>query len=434
MIDIRPHIVLVLRSGGDFSFRDVELITRHINGKWKSTLRPQIICLWDNASEEYDLGNLKILPLKNNWPTWWARMVLYSPEMEKYRPFLYVDLDTAVIQSLENIFELVKNPSMFIPLEDFYQKGQLATGLAWIPANSEKIKGIWKAWQKEGVGPKRMDYFLRTAVKPDMFWQQLTNTIYDFKPKPKGILPVLPDDANVVCFHGKPRIFQAAEASLSLQWVKNYVNQVVFQPPLGKKEVTVIIPYNIDRGWLKEAVSSVPENVQLILSQGDGNWPQNFNKAFPQAEGMYIKYLHEDDMLTPNCIEDSVKAIKEQNVDFIHGNALQHNQGSGTEIIWRPSVKEPTLQQLITRNTIHSATTMYRREIFTKVGMFNETDQVRSFEEYEFNIRCLQMGMKIGYCDSVLAVYRRHPNQLIKKTPRKARMINKKEVLKKFTT
>lgn len=425
-------IVVVLRSGGDFSFRDVELIARHINGKWQSEIRPRIICLWDNASQEYDLGNFEIVPLSNDYPKWWSRMMLYSPEMEQYRPFLYVDLDTIIVKSLENIFELVKNPSMFIPLEDFYQKGQLATGLAWIPANSEKIKGIWKAWKKEGQGSSRMDYFLRKVVKPDMFWQQLTTTIYDFKPRSTGVLRQVPEDANVVCFHGKPRIFDAANSSISLGWVKEYVYQETFLKKGNKPKVTVIIPYNIDRGYLKDAVASVPDGVQLILSQGEGNWPQNFNKALQEAQGDYIKYLHEDDMLTPNCIEDSVKAIEEQGVDFIHGNAIQWSQQSGNKVLWKPKVKFPTLQQFLVKNTIHSATTMYRKEVFTKVGLFNESDQVKSFEEYEFNIRCLQMGMKIGYCNSTLAFYRRHPKQQIKTTNTVKRTANRKQVVNKY--
>jgi len=432
MLNLRHTIVLVLRSGGDFSFRDVELIARHINGKWQSPIRPRIICLWDNASEYYDLGNLELLPLSNDYPKWWSRMMLYSPEMEQYRPFLYIDLDTVVVKSLENIFELVKEPNMFIPLEDFYQKGQLATGLAWIPSNSEKINSIWEAWKKEGVGASRMDYFLRKVVKPDMFWQQLTNTIYDFKPKGIGVLKQVPDDANLVCFHGKPRIFQAAEASISLQWVRDYVGQETFKKPIAKPKVTVIIPYNIDRGYLKDAIASVPDGVQLIVSQGEGNWPQNFNKVLNQAEGDYIKYLHEDDMLTPNCIVDSVKAIEEQGVDFIHGMAIQHSQKTGEEVVWKPSVLFPTLEQLLTKNTIHSATTMYRRQVFEKVGMFNESDQVKSFEEYEFNIRCLQMGMKIGFCPSTLAFYRRHPNQLIKKVNKASRQANRKKVITKY--
>ena len=46
----RRIIVLVLRTSKDFAFRDVELIARHINGKWKSSVRPRIICLWDKAT------------------------------------------------------------------------------------------------------------------------------------------------------------------------------------------------------------------------------------------------------------------------------------------------------------------------------------------------------------------------------------------------
>ena len=434
MINLKHTIVLVLKSGGDFSFKDVELLMRHINGKWKSEIKPRIICLWDMVDEGYDLGNIEILPLGNDYPGTWSRMQFYSPEMEKYKSFLYVDLDTAVINSLENIFNLIKEPAELIMLEDFWQKGQLATGLVWFPANCAKTIKVWKAWQKsQKLFGFRMDKFLRGVLGDSVsFWQHLTNKIYDFKPKAGEVLRQLPEDADLVCFHGKPRIFQAAEASISLQWVRDYVKQNSFAGPVVNKEVTVIIPYNKDRGWLNDAVASVPDSVQLILSQGEGNWPQNFNKVLNQAEGAFIKYLHEDDRLTPNCIEDSVKAIKEQNVDFIHGHAIQHSEKTGNDIVWRSKVPLPTLQQLLLKNTIHSATVMYRREVFEKVGRFNETDLVKSFEEYEFNIRCLQMGMKLGHCPTILAIYRRHSNQLIKKVPRAVRLKNREEVKKKY--
>jgi len=207
-------VVIVLRRSKDFTFRDVELITTHINAKWKSKEKPRIICLWDGGT--YNLGNINFITLTNDYPGTWSRMMLYSPEMEKYRPYLYVDLDTAIINSLENIFELVKNPAMFIPLEDFYQKGQLATGLVWIPANSEKVRQIWNSWKT--VEGNRMDYYLRKVVKQDIFWQQLTNTIIDFKPRRGELLTELAKGTDVVCFHGKPRIFDA----IYVGWVKEY--------------------------------------------------------------------------------------------------------------------------------------------------------------------------------------------------------------------
>lgn len=396
-------IVLVLKNGKGFGFRDVELITWHINDKWKSENKPRIICLWDKASEHYDLGNFELIPLRNEWKGTWSRMTLYSPEMEQFRPFLYVDLDTAIINSLENIIELVKDPSIFITLEDFYQKGKLATALVWMPANSGKIKEIWKAWKKTRAKGSRMDVFLWKITTADAFWQNLTDTIYDFKPRKAKRLMEVPKNANLICFHGKPRIYNATE----IDWIKEYIK--INENPI---RATVIIPYKKDRGWLQDAIKSVPNDMQLIVSQGGGNWPQNFNKVLDQVKGEYVKYLHEDDMLTENCIEDSIKAIQEQEADFIHGDAIEMYQNSSKKVLKKPSIERPTIQDLMKKNVIHSATIMYRREVFEKLGGFDET--LTMCEEYEFHLRCLHNGMKIGYCPSILAYYRRHPKQKIR--------------------
>ena len=409
-MESRRTIVLVLRSGGDFSFRDVQLITDHINGKWKSEIRPRIICLWDKATEHYDLGNVELIPLNNEQPGTWARIQTYSPEMEQYRPFLYVDLDTAVINSIENIFDLVEDQSQFIVLEDFWQKGRMATGLVWFPANSEKVKTVWDKFK--GSGGSRMDNYLRNVITPDAFWQNLTGSIRDFKPSKNALLEELPSDTNLVCFHGKPRVFNAQ----AIPWVKQYVEATFPKRIQPAWKVTVIIPYNRDRGFLQDAINSVPKDVQLLLSKGDGYWTQNFNKALKDATGDFIKYLHEDDLLTPNCIEDSVNAIETQGVDFIHGNAIEFYMDRKRKRHFRPYIKIPTVEDLLNKNKIHSATLMYRREVFDKLGGFDERIGRGVSEEYEFNLRCLKAGMKIGYCDSILARYRRHPNQKIKTT------------------
>lgn len=215
-------VVMVLRSGGDFSMQDVELLVNHIQNKWKSTERPRIICLYDKASQVYNLGNFEIHPLTNQHPGTWSRIMLYAPEMEQFKPFLYLDLDTAVIQSLENIFNVVQDKNDFITLEDFYQKGQIATGLVWFPKDSKKTQTVWKEFK--GVKGNRMDYFLRNVVKADKYWQQLTKTIYDFKPQRSVPMQELPKDANIVCLHGKPRMFDAAQY---IKWVKYYTRYIL---------------------------------------------------------------------------------------------------------------------------------------------------------------------------------------------------------------
>ena len=192
-------------------------------------------------------------------------------------------------------------------------------------------------------------------------------------------------------------------------------------------KVTIIIPYNRDRGYLQDAIDSVPKDVQLILSKGDGTWPENFNKALPEAKGEFIKYLHEDDMLTENCVRLSVETI--ERYDFIHGDAIEIRSDPYRVMRYKPKVNNPTFQDLLNHNVIHSPTLMYRRVIFEKIGGFNESREVYSFEEYEFNLRVLKAGFKIGYCPEPLAYYRRHKEQIIRTVNNQERQANRKKML-----
>jgi hypothetical protein len=222
------RVVLVLKSGGDFAFEDVRLISRHIRNKWKSQEELDIVCFWDKALLPFALNGFRVLPLDNDYHGVWSRIDLYSdkPEIVDLRPFLYIDLDTAIIHSVENLFKVVeKYENNWITLEDFWQSGRLATGLVWFPKHSHHLDLIWETWKKTKypLPMKRMDYFLRTITSADVFWQDLTDTVYGFKPRAglEKYLVKVPQNANVVCFHGHPRLPQAD----FVDWVSKYLKE-----------------------------------------------------------------------------------------------------------------------------------------------------------------------------------------------------------------
>jgi glycosyltransferase involved in cell wall biosynthesis len=175
-------------------------------------------------------------------------------------------------------------------------------------------------------------------------------------------------------------------------------------------KVSIIIPYKTDRGWLSEAVESVHnqthKDIELILSQSDNRIGYNINRGVEMATGEYIKYFAEDDLLTPNCIEDSLKAI--DGYDFIHGNAINFFT-SGREELYKPPVTHPTVMRMVHSNVFHGGTMFYRADVFKRFGMFNES--LWTGEEYDFNLMILSKGAKVGYCDEILFRYRRHKAQ-----------------------
>jgi teichuronic acid biosynthesis glycosyltransferase TuaG len=175
--------------------------------------------------------------------------------------------------------------------------------------------------------------------------------------------------------------------------------------------VSIIIPYVEDRGYLDEAINSIYSQtyggkIEVILSQSKHRVGHNLNQGIKKAKGEFIKYLCDDDLLTRNSIEDSVNAMK--GVDFIHGKAVEFNRYNQTRL-FIPKIKYPTLEHMIKQNIIHGGSLMYRRDVFERFGLFDE--KLTTGEEYDFNMKILSKGAKIGYCDQTLYLYRRHDEQ-----------------------
>jgi glycosyltransferase involved in cell wall biosynthesis len=172
-------------------------------------------------------------------------------------------------------------------------------------------------------------------------------------------------------------------------------------------KVTVIIPFKTDRGWLNKAIESVNRQTypcELILSQSAGNKSVNVNKGLRRAHGHFIKILDEDDWLPPDAVELSLKNF---NGDMIHGNVWYYK--GGVKTLYTPQIEFPTLGDLLRKNVISNPSVMYSRRLIDEIGFYDES--LDTSEEYEYHLRALKAGMKIGYVNGVLANYRMHPRQ-----------------------
>lgn len=217
----KMNIILIYRIGGDFSFQDIDLIASHIH---KNSGNVSVYCVTNTFESPVALTHCTLLPMGHPWRGWWAKMNLFSPELEKYRPFLFLDLDTAVLGDVNDLIEQGGISHNFIMLRDFYRFTNPASGVMWIPANNDKISQVWRTWNLDPemwMRKYRGDQdFISSAVKPDLFWQDIVKGIYTFKPTSRNWLNEVPEDAKLVCFHGKPRIWDAISR---VKWVYEYI-------------------------------------------------------------------------------------------------------------------------------------------------------------------------------------------------------------------
>ena len=178
-------------------------------------------------------------------------------------------------------------------------------------------------------------------------------------------------------------------------------------------KIAVIIPYKIDRGWLSEAITSVERQtypadlIELIEVQSENTVGYNLNKGIDQAKGCdLVRYLCDDDRLTANSIADTVAHFKANpDDDFIQSNAINFWHGTTRQDFYRPPKLSPTLKDLLELNTIHGGTVTYRLRCFDRLR-FNP--DLWTGEEYDFNMKLLSHGYKLGYLDALTYQYRRH--------------------------
>jgi len=158
----------------------------------------------------------------------------------------------------------------------------------------------------------------------------------------------------------------------------------------------------------------------------------NWNSTIRAASGKYIKFLFQDDVLHPNCLEEMVKVaesderigfvfsprellvepsieddentrwlLQHQNLSAAFGN-LETNQPGwfllrSSELLQHPlnKIGEPT-------------TVLVRTDLFDKVGFFNE--KMRQLVDMEMWVR-LMATSHVGYIPRALSSVRVHAHQ-----------------------
>lgn len=161
-----------------------------------------------------DVPGVKTVPLKHDWPGWWAKMELLDPDVSG--DFLFMDLDTVVPGSLTSILAVRR----LTVLRDFYRNGVklkegLGGGLIYFPESADETQPVWDHWM-ENVPMRMREYPRGDQFLFEKFWLNTADRWQDVVPDQIVSWKVdcargVPPDARVVCFHGKPRPWEVGQ-------------------------------------------------------------------------------------------------------------------------------------------------------------------------------------------------------------------------------
>lgn len=187
MASVKP--VCVLRSGNEYG-------PEHV--RWLANQIPGLVCLGD-----VDVPGVPTIPLKYNWPGWWAKIELFRPDIAG--DWLYFDLDTVITGPIDSLLAVGKTTL----LNDFYQPSLPGSGVMYI-AQGDKEK-VWHAWIKSPNQHMQRcvtrqhwgdQGFLRDVLLAQRWQSVIPDKLISYKVHCRHGLPPA---ASVVCFHGNPR-------------------------------------------------------------------------------------------------------------------------------------------------------------------------------------------------------------------------------------
>jgi glycosyltransferase involved in cell wall biosynthesis len=163
------------------------------------------------------------------------------------------------------------------------------------------------------------------------------------------------------------------------------------------------------------AVARSYSEVELIVQENAGAGAAR-NRGFAASRGELVAFHDADDLMTPDKLAVQVGVMV---ADPTVGCVLAEQElliEEGAELpFWAAGSQVPTVMpgkpdELADEPDVHPMTMVVRREVFERVGGFDE--QMRAAEDFDWMLRAAEAGVEFARLPRVLLRRRVHPESL----------------------
>lgn len=164
-------------------------------------------------------------------------------------------------------------------------------------------------------------------------------------------------------------------------------------------------PENMPVISLLQEYEARDQRVTVLENEKNLGLPGALNKALKVARGDYIARMDADDISHPERFEVQLQYMREHNLDLV-GTRKRCIDEQGELLPGRESTyysPKMVMKQLRWADCLPHSTWLAKREVYDLLEGYR--DMPRS-EDYDFLLRALKMGMKMGMCDRIVFDYR----------------------------
>lgn len=192
-------------------------------------------------------------------------------------------------------------------------------------------------------------------------------------------------------------------------YIRTSVSSVLKQT-LSDLELIIVIdnPENEAAVRTVNAFAAEDSRVRVLCNERNLGLVRTLNKAIAAAGGAVLARMDADDIALPQRLEKQLAFMEREHIDIV-GAATQYIDENGSPTgsghIYRT---EEQLHRLLRfENGLCHPTWMVRREVYEQLNGYRDID---SCEDYDFLLRAIEKGYRLGMVDEVLLYYRYNKN------------------------
>lgn len=195
----------------------------------------------------------------------------------------------------------------------------------------------------------------------------------------------------------------------SENYIRSSINSILEQT-LHDLELIVVIdnPENEAAVTAVNAFASEDSRVKILCNENNLGLVRSLNKAISAAHGEILARMDADDISLPQRLEKQLAFLEREQFDIV-GAVTQYIDENGMPVAGGHTYKtEEQLKRLFQfENGLCHPTWMVRRKVYEELNGYRDID---SCEDYDFLLRAMEKGYRLGMVDEVLLFYRYNLN------------------------